>query len=111
MLRSLSRLLGFLCLAAGFVGIVFDGARSIANNGLRVTGAGELALAFLKERYAAFQTAAEANHPSLWHGLGAPLAAVPVGLLALALGFLLIRLGQPARDPLGLHARRLGRAI
>ena len=111
MLRTLSRLLGFLLLAAGFVGTVFDGARSVADNGLRLTGAGAFALATLKERYATFQAGAEANHPGLWSALGAPLAALPVAAVALALGILLIWLGQPARDRLGTHARHLGRAI
>ncbi len=106
MFRPLSRLLGFLLLAAGFVGIVFDGARSIANNGLRLTNAGEFAGALLKERYAAFQAGAEASHATLWQFVGAPLAGAPVALLALGLGVLLLWLGQPARDPLGVFARR-----
>lgn len=106
MFRSLSRLLGFLLLAAGFVGVVFDGARSVANNGLRLTGAGEFAATLLKDRYATFQANAEANHASLWHFVGAPLANAPVSLLAVALGVLLLWLGQPARDPLAIFARR-----
>jgi hypothetical protein len=106
MLRALSRLLGFLLLAAGFVGVVFDGARSIANNGLRLTTLGEFAGALLKERYAAIQAGAEANHATLWHLVGAPLAGAPVALLAVALGVLLLWLGQPARDPQAIIARR-----
>ena len=43
MIRFLCRCLGLLFLAAGFVGIVYDGARSIANNAVLVTSVSDVA--------------------------------------------------------------------
>lgn len=43
MFRFLARLIGLVLVAAGFVGIVIDGTRSVANGVLSFTPLGELA--------------------------------------------------------------------
>ncbi|WP_298963213.1 PetM family of cytochrome b6f complex subunit 7 [uncultured Methylobacterium sp.] len=105
MIRFLSRFLGLLLLAAGFVGLVYDGARSIANNAVLVTSVNDVAVAVLKERAASLQTLAEGGQPLLWKILGAPLTLSPAALVALGLGLVLLWLGQPGRPGIGTLVR------
>ena len=84
MFRFLARVLGFLLMAGGFVALVYDGARSIANNGLRVTPLSR------RDRHpvqgqgrAPCRAASRAAAPWLWHLLGLPLTLAP-GLAARA---------------------------
>ncbi len=56
MLRFLARLLGLLLMAGGFVALVYDGARSIANNALRSTSVADVFAALFKDRAGAVQT-------------------------------------------------------
>lgn len=104
-LPFLSRLLGLLILAAGFVQLVYDGARSIANNALRVTSVSELLLTLFQENASALQAEVEAVAPWLWQVLVLPLTLAPAALVGLALGTVLLWLGQPAREPIGFLAR------
>lgn len=106
MIRFLLRILGFVLLAAAFVGAVVDGARSIANDAVSLTPLGDVAAAVLKERYLALRPAAESLHPLVWQGLLGPLASVPAVLAALLVGALLLRLGQVPAEPFGALVRR-----
>ncbi|WP_375463565.1 PetM family of cytochrome b6f complex subunit 7 [uncultured Methylobacterium sp.] len=105
MFRFLSRLLGFLLLAAGFVALVYDGARSVANNGLRITPLSELLFTLFKDRASALQGTVEGAAPWLWSALVLPLTLAPAALLGLGLGAALLWLGQPAREPIGFLTR------
>ncbi|CAA2101772.1 hypothetical protein MBUL_01346 [Methylobacterium bullatum] len=105
MLRFLSRLLGYVVLAAGFVGLVYDGARSIANNGVRVTSLSDLLMTLFKERGSALQGSVESVAPWLWQALVLPLTLAPACLLGLGLGAFLLWLGQPPREPIGFLSR------
>ena len=106
-IRFLLRSLGFLLLAAAFVGLVLDGARSIANGALSFTSLADVALALAQERWLALRPLVEARlHPMLWsHGLE-PLSRAPASILALVVGAAALRLGQPPREPIGHLARR-----
>ena len=67
MIRFLVRLAGYVLIAAGFVSLVIDGARSIANSAVMVTPLGETLALLLRERYLQIQPAVERNlHPLLW---------------------------------------------
>ena len=101
MFRFLARLLGFLLMAGGFVALVYDGARSIANNGLRMTPLSELISTLFKDKAGALQTGVEGAAPWLWHLLVLPLTLAPVSIIGLALGAVLLWLGQPGREPIG----------
>jgi hypothetical protein len=105
MIRFLTRFLGLVCLAAGFVGVVYDGARSIANNTLLVTSVSDVALALLKDKAASLQAAAEGSQPALWKLLGLPLTLSPAAPIALGIGLLLLWLGQPPRAGIGTLVR------
>ena len=105
MFRFLCRLLGFVLLAGGFVALVYDGARSIANNGLRITPLSELLFTLFKDRASALQGTVEGVAPWLWNLLVLPLTLAPASLLGLGLGAALLWLGQPAREAIGFLTR------
>lgn len=101
MIRFLSRFLGLVVLAAGFVCLVYDGARSIANNGVRVTSVSDLAFTLFKDRASALQGSVEAVAPWLWQILVLPLTLAPAALIGLVVGAVLLWIGQPARERIG----------
>jgi len=104
-LPFLSRTLGLLILAGGFVQFCYDGARSIANNGLRVTTVSDLLFALFKDKASSLQGTIEGVAPWLWQILVLPLTLAPACALGLALGAILLWLGQPAREPVGFLMR------
>jgi hypothetical protein len=108
MFRFLLRALGILLLAAGFVALVIDGTRSIANNALSFTPLGEVAYAVFKDRYLLLQPAIERHiHPLLWDPIVLNITLAPASLVAGVLGFILLWLGQkPKEEPIGYVARR-----
>lgn len=106
MIRFLTRALGFLFLAGGVAAVVYDGARSIANNGLRVTPLSELLFTLFKDKASALQGAVEGVAPWLWSLLVMPLTLAPASALGLALGAILLWLGQPPREAIGFHTLR-----
>lgn len=104
-LPFLSRALGLLFLAGGFVQAVYDGARSIANNTLRVTSVSELIFAFFPAKASALQGSVESLAPWLWQAIVLPFTLLPAAAIGLALGAALLWLGQPAREPIGFLTR------
>lgn len=106
-MRFLLRLIGYLSVAAGFVALVIDGARSIANAGLRFTPVGEVLIAIIQERYQLIQPAIERNlHPWLWDPLLLSVLRAPVAAVALLLGFALLWLGRRPQEAIGVVTRR-----
>lgn len=106
-MRFLLRLVGYLLIAAGFVSLVIDGARSIANAELELTALAETFATLLGERHLQIQPAIERNiHPLLWDPVMLGLMRAPTALVALLLGFLLLRLGARPDAPIGIVTRR-----
>lgn len=106
-MRFLLRLLGYLWVAAGFVALVIDGARSIANSALRFTAVSETLTALIHERYAQIQPAIERNlHPLLWDPMLLSVMRMPTSLAALLLGFALLWLGRQPEPQIGIVTRR-----
>lgn len=106
-LRFLVRMLGYLLVAGGFVALLTDGARSIANSVLRFTPLGETALTFLGERFRLLQPAVERNlHPLLWDPVLVHVLQVPTAAAGLLLGFLLLWLGAAPKPQIGIVTRR-----
>lgn len=107
MIRFLVRFLGYGLVAAGFVSLVIDGARSIANSAPVITPLAETLATLLRERYALIQPAIERNiHPLLWDPVLLWLTLAPTALVALGLGFLLVRLGARPDAEIGIVTRR-----
>lgn len=107
MVRFLLRLLGYLLVAAGFVSLVIDGARSIANSGLHYTPV-SLALTTLTGfRSETLQPLVERSLPAwLWDPVLINLLLAPAALVALLLGFLLLKLGAAPDPEIGIVTRR-----
>ena len=106
-MRFLLRLSGYLCVAAGFVVLVIDGARSIANSALRFTSVSETVTALIQERYALIQPAVERNiHPLLWDPVLLSVMRMPTAFAALLLGFALLWLGRQPEPQIGIVTRR-----
>ncbi|CAH1659091.1 conserved hypothetical protein [Hyphomicrobiales bacterium] len=106
-MRFLLRLVGYLSVAAGFIALVIDGARSIANSGLRFTALSETLTSLVHERYALLQPAVERNlHPLLWDPVLLSLMRAPTALVALLLGLALLWLGRSPAPQIGFVTRR-----
>jgi hypothetical protein len=106
MLRFLCRALGLLLLAIGFVGLVVDGTRSIANNAVVFSSVGEVAAAIFKERYLGFQPAIERIHPLLWDPIMRDITLIPASIVTFVIGAILLWIGQKPRETIGYLARR-----
>ena len=104
-LPFLSRVLGLLILAAAFAQSVYDGARSIANNSLRLTSLNEVMVNVFSERTGALQSSVEGLAPWMWQSLLLPLTSAPAAVIGLVVGALLLWLGQPPREPIGFLTR------
>ncbi|HEY8566161.1 MAG TPA: PetM family of cytochrome b6f complex subunit 7 [Beijerinckiaceae bacterium] len=104
MIRALARFFGLLLVAAGFVGVVVDGTRSIANGELAYLPLGDLAMRLFPKGFAAIEPAVTRIHPALWDPVLADAFLVPASLLGLGLGLLLIWLGRRPPEPIGFLA-------
>ncbi|TAJ30707.1 hypothetical protein [Bosea sp. (in: a-proteobacteria)] len=106
-MRFLVRLFGYGLVALGFVTLVIDGARSIANSGLRFTAIGEALQTLLPERYPLIGPAlARDIHPWLADPAFAEFARLPVAAALLALGFGLLWLGRAPQPTIGIVTRQ-----
>jgi hypothetical protein len=103
MIRGFFRLIGLLLLVVAFIFVVYDGARSIADQALRLTRLGEFWNEVHQASQASFRTMVEASAPSLW----VPVRLVldqPVWAVMGLLGILLMLVFRP-RKPLIGYAR------
>ncbi len=106
MIRFLLRLLGYVVIGGGFVLLVLDGARSIANQSFLPMPFGELAYRALGEKYLLLQPAIERHvHPLLWDPVVLNLTLLPACAVALVIGFLLLALGRKPRPGIGTLTR------
>ncbi len=94
-------------IAAGFVGLVIDGTRSIANGAVMFTPFGEVAYRVFGERYLLLQPAIERHvHPVLWDPVVLNLTLLPASVVAFFLGVLLLWLGQKRPESIGFATGR-----
>lgn len=104
MIRGFFRLIGLLLLAGGFIFMVYDGARFVADQTLRFTRFGQFWNDVHQSSQAAFRTWVEANAPWLWNGVIRVLLDQPVFAVLGVVGILLMILFRP-RKPLIGYAR------
>ncbi len=101
MLRLLTRFIGLLLLAGGFIALIVDGTRSIAGGRLMVTtmrkGASELFPGF----YQALQSNVENVSAFLWDPILATLMLAPVSVALGGVGALMILLSHRQASPIG----------
>jgi hypothetical protein len=107
MFRFLARLIGFLLVAAGFVGLVVDGTRSIANATVAFMPLGEVLFSAFPRFFPLIEPAVTRHiHPFLWNPILLNLFTLPASLLAFGLGALLLWVGRKPVEPIGYLARR-----
>ena len=102
MFRFLVRMLGLLLLAAGFVGFVIDGTRSIANGRLIFAPLGEVLFAAFPKMFPLIEPAVTRHvHPALWDPVLLNFFLLPASVVAFVLGAILLWLGQKPVEPIG----------
>src|ERR1700730_6904679 len=99
MIRGFFRLVGLLLLAGGFIFLVYDGARSIADQALRLTRLGEFWNDVHQASQLAFRAMVEGAPPWLWNSAVKVILTQPVWAVMGVLGILLMLLFRP-RKPL-----------
>ncbi len=106
-MKFLARSLGLLLLAAGFVGLVIDGTRSIVNNEISLVALGGVVDALLSGGTSGLQSRiAQPSYPWLWDPVFTHLLQVPASLAGFLLGAFLLWLGQKPLEPIGYLAQR-----
>ena len=104
MFRFLVRLLGLLLVAAGFVGFVIDGTRSIANGEVAFTPIGEVGFTLFPKTFPLLEPAVTRIHPALWDPVVVNLLVLPASLTGFVLGLLFLWLGRRRPEPIGYRA-------
>jgi hypothetical protein len=104
MFRFLVRLLGLLLVAAGFVGFVIDGTRSIANGEVTFTPIGEVGFTLFPKSFPLLEPAVTRIHPALWDPVVVNLLVLPASLTGFVLGLLFLWLGRRRPEPIGYRA-------
>ena len=102
MLRFLARTVGLLLVAAGFVGLVIDGTRSMANSTVSFTPLGELALLLFPRQFPILEPAVTRHvHSFLWDPVLLNFFLLPASVVGFAFGALLLWLGQKPDEQVG----------
>ena len=101
MIRGLFRLIGLLLLAGGFIFMVYDGARFVADQTLRFTRFGQFWNDIHQSSQLAFQTSIERSAPWLWNSVVKVLLDQPVFVVLGVLGILLMILFRPSKPLIG----------
>ena len=101
MIRGFFRLVGLLLLAGGFIFLVYDGARSIADQALRLTRLGEFWNDIHQASQQAFRTMVEGASPWLWNSVAKAVLDQPVWAVMGILGILLMLLFRPRKPLIG----------
>ena len=101
MIRGFFRLIGLLLLAGGFIFMVYDGARWVADQTLKFTRFGQFWNDVNQASQAAFRTWVEAKAPWLWTSVNRLLLDQPVFAVLGVLGILLMILFRPRKPLIG----------
>ena len=104
MIRGFFRLIGLLLLAGGFVFMVYDGARYVADQNLRFTRLGQFWNDIHQSSQAAFRVWVEGHSPWLWNSVIKLLLDQPVFAVLGITGIVLMLLFRK-RKPLIGYAR------
>jgi hypothetical protein len=100
MIRGFFRLVGLLLLAGGFIFMVYDGARWVADQTLRFTRFGQFWNDVHQSSQQAFRAWVESTAPWLWTGAKIILDQ-PVFVVLGVLGILLMLVFRPRKPLIG----------
>jgi hypothetical protein len=101
MIRGFFRLVGLLLLAGGFIFMVYDGARWVADQNLRFTRFGDFWNDMNQASQAAFKVWVESKSPWLWSGIVKVLLDQPVFAVLGIVGIVLMILFRPRKPLIG----------
>lgn len=102
MFRFILRLVGFLLIAAGFVGFVVDGSRSIAAGEITYAPLGQILFQLMPGLFPMLEPAVTRHiHPALWDPVLLTVLLWPAAIVAFVLGLLLLWLGRKPPEPIG----------
>ncbi len=101
MIRGFFRLIGLLLLAGGFVFMVYDGARFVADQNLRFTRFGQFWNDIHQSSQQAFQAWVQATAPWLWNSVVKFILDQPVFAVLGVVGILLMILFRPRKPLIG----------
>ena len=101
MIRGLFRLVGLLLLAGGFIFMVYDGARWVADQSLHFTRFGQFWNDINQSSQQAVRALVESKAPWLWTGVVRLLLDQPVFAVLGVLGLLLMLLSRPRKPLIG----------
>jgi hypothetical protein len=101
MIRGFFRLVGLLLLAGGFIFLVYDGARYVADNTLRFTRFGQFWNDIHQSSQLAFRVRVEGLSPWLWNNVARVILDQPVFAVMAVLGILLMLLFRPKKPLIG----------
>ncbi|WP_210497411.1 PetM family of cytochrome b6f complex subunit 7 [Microvirga antarctica] len=106
-MKFLARSLGLLLVAAGFVGLVIDGTRSIVNNAISFTSVAGMINSVFPAGVTGLQAKVTAQlHPVVWDPVLVHLVQLPASVTAFFIGAFLLWLGQKPLEPIGYLAGR-----
>lgn len=101
MVRGVFRLVGLLLLAGAFVFVIYDGARSIADQTLRLTRLGEFWNDVNQASQIAVRARIEDIYPAAWTGVMRLLLDQPVWAVMGFLGLVLMFVCRPRKKLIG----------
>src|SRR3954447_12963435 len=101
MIRGVFRMVGLLLLAGGFVFVIYDGARWVADQNLRFTRLGEFWNDIHQSSQQSVRTMVEGAAPWLWTSVVNLTLAQPVFAVMGVLGILLMLLFGPRKPLIG----------
>ena len=101
MIRGFMRLVGLLLLAAAFIFVIYDGARSIADQAVRLTRLGEFWNDVHQSSQLALRTRLEETAPWLWTNVVKLLLDQPAWAVMGVLGILLMLVFRPRKPLIG----------
>ena len=101
MIRGFFRLVGLLLLAGGFIFMVYDGARWVADQNLRFTRFGDFWNDMNQASQAAFKVWVEGKAPWLWGSIVKVLLDQPVFAVLGLVGIVLMILFRPRKPLIG----------
>ena len=99
--RGFFRLIGRFLLVIGFLSLVYDGARTIADQALRITRLGGLWNYVNPASQQSFQVMGEGVSPLLWNSVMKLLLNQPAWAVLGILGIVLMLLFRPSKPLIG----------
>jgi hypothetical protein len=101
MIRFLLRFIGLLCLALGFIYLVHDGTKSIADQRWFITKVSDVWISINESSLTKLQPTLEGISKWLWDPLLLNVLNAPIWVVLLILGTVLIVLGRKKRPLIG----------